>query len=154
MTVLEEAGKRKLLKIVTKTMKKIQLIKDHKTGIESSNCEISIDEWKHLLTNGTITYEQIDVLQKFYQEQGHKSTCKNMSIKYGETPNYYNAKITTIGKYVQRELDRFHVIQNDKERFWPILMDGRIVKDKRYGSFEWIVKPELCKALKDLYHLK
>ncbi len=110
-----------------------------------ADTEITVDEWIEILQNDKILQPYYkDVLLKIYKEPGHKSTCKNLSIKYGQHPQSYNAPITHFGKAVKKALNRFRVIGMDgKETYWSIVMTG-----KGTGmNFEWTIKPELVEAI-------
>jgi len=120
------------------------------TGVEHAKCGITKEEWKSMIIDGTITPDQINVLQKFYREIGHGSTCKQLSEKYGLHYNHYNAKVTIIGKKVQYKMNRFSVINKEKECYWPIPMDGKIMKDRQKGRYKWIIKSELIESLCEL----
>lgn len=114
-------------------------------GIYTVNTGISTDEWIKILKDEKLmrsTYKE--TLLKFYKEPEHKSTCKNLSDKYGRLPQSYTSIITHFGRAVQRKLNRFRIIGVDgKETFWSIIMLGKIVG----SNFEWTIKPELVEAI-------
>jgi len=105
------------------------------------NMDISVNEWKETLLDAslmTISYK--DALVKFYNEQGHKSTCKSLGEKYNVSPQTFNATIRNFAKAVQKNLNRFEVIGTDEEpTYWIIPMTGKKVGE----HFEWTMRPEL-----------
>lgn len=114
-------------------------------GIYTVDTGISVAEWIKILKDEKLMRKNYkDTLLKFYNEPGHRSTCKNLGDKYNKNPQSYNSYITHFGRSVQKKLNRFKVIHNDgKEAYWPIIMNG-----KRKGDyFEWTIKPELVEAI-------
>ena len=114
------------------------------------DCEINItkEEWKRLLQDITVTKPSYkDILMKIYNEPEHKSTCKNISVKYGLYPNTINVAITSLAKAVHKKLNRFDILDlNGNITFWPIVMKGRYVG----RLFEWTIRPELLEAVEEL----
>ncbi len=119
-------------------------------GTFDCDCNISVEEWKMVLQNDRMRQQSktIEYLSLFYNEPEHKSTCKNLSSKYGTAPSSYNAVIKSFGQLTRRILDRFTAIGIDgEETYWIIPMIGRYVND---GYFEWQLRDELAQALKEL----
>lgn len=125
--------------------------------IDSQGCYhaetgISVNEWKRLLTDGTISETQIDALLCFYRDPTRSSTCSALAEKYDSHSNAFNVAITRLGANVQQHLNRFKVLGTNKDGsstnqmvYWCIPMDG---KDTKQG-FLWWLKPELAEALTD-----
>lgn len=130
-------------------MEKIQVIEDPK-GTFSSNVGISVEEWKDILSNPSITTSNYkDALMAFYNEPDHKSTCKTLSLKhYGNTKGTQkiNSWITHFGKAVVKYLNRFQIIDSTgQERYWHVTMClGRTTED---GLFETTLRPEIVQAI-------
>ena len=119
-----------------------------KNGEYQCNIDISVKEWKEILSDETLLSENYkDVLIKFYSEPEHKSTCKNLGEKYNVSPQSFNSLITNFAKAVQKKLNRFKLIGTDgKLTYWVIPMFG-----KKVGQyFEWRVRPELVQAMEEL----
>lgn len=106
---------------------------------------ISMEEWIEILQNEKLTTGNYkETLLRFYNEPGHKSTCKALGEKYGKDPQSFNRTITSFAEAVQKNLNRFKVIGTEnQEVFWAIPMLGR----RLGGLFEWIVRPELAEAI-------
>ncbi len=113
--------------------------------------DVSVEEWKKVLQDERDgnSVKQLKYLQLIYAEPEHKSTCKNLSEKYGENPQSYNSVITNFGRYVQKRLNRFKVVGTEGENtYWIIPMTGKHVDNNKY--FEWQLRPELVQAMEEL----
>lgn len=117
-------------------------------GKYQCDIDVTVEEWKLILHDRTIMNQNnVDVLLKFYAEPEHKSTCKELGLKYNKSPQSFNGTITNFAKAAQRKLNRFEVIGTDGESsFWIIAMTGKY-KDKH---FEWTMRPELVKAIEEI----
>lgn len=120
-------------------------------GIRYADTGISSNEWLQMLTDGTISQRQIDVLLCFYRQPAHQGICNVLAKKYGGNANHFSAPIWQLGKVVQRNLDRFEIkgVDNkgnniDSTVYWCVPMTGMSSKQ----GFVWKVKPELCEALR------
>lgn len=114
------------------------------------NIGITKEIWFNLLIDSE-AQPYIDAILCFLRETEHKSSCKQLAIKYEKTASHFNGKITNFSKWVQKKLNRFHV-QNieGKETYWSITMQ------KGWHSkqgFQWLLRDELTQALQ-LYLMK
>lgn len=114
-------------------------------GEYQCDIDVTVEEWKEILQDKTMMNRNyVDVLLKFHSEPGHKSTCKELGIKYNKSPQSFNGTITNFAKATQKKLNRFEVIGADGDKsFWIIPMTGKY-KGKH---FEWTIRPELAKAI-------
>ena len=110
--------------------------------------DITVEEWKTILTDKKLmSPTRKNILAYIYTEPGHKSTCKALSEKYGESPQHFNSNIMHFAKKVQKRLNRFEVFGTDgKLTYWIIPMQGKFTG--KY--FEWTLRPELTQAMKEL----
>lgn len=117
-------------------------------GEYQCDIDVTVDEWKSILQDKTIMNKNyVDVLLKFYSEPEHKSTCKELGIKYDKSPQSFNGTITNFAKAVQKKLNRFEVIGADGDNsFWIIPMTGKYKRE----HFEWTMRPELVKAIEEI----
>ena len=61
---------------------------------------ISAEDWRALFEDESIFNTQSwEVLYRFL-DYGGMATCKQLSVKYGETPNFYNIGTTTLAKRI------------------------------------------------------
>lgn len=52
--------------------------------------DLSVDEWVELLKDRSVfTISSLQIVKRL-KDYGGQATCKQLSIKYGETPNFYN----------------------------------------------------------------
>ena len=110
--------------------------------------DITVDEWKKVLQDKSITNNYKLWLARFYQEDKHKATCKYMGDKYKCHPNAANATIKNFAEITQKILNRFEVQGTDgKPTYWVIPMKKGIeIKD----LFEWTMRDELVQAMEEL----
>lgn len=118
---------------------------------ESYVCDIDIsaEEWTELLRDETLLKNNYkDALIKFYNEPDHKSTCKALAEKYDVPDESLNRRITAFAQAVQKRLSRFEVIgESNEPTYWIIPMTGKYVG----VNFEWTLRPELAKAIKECF---
>lgn len=106
---------------------------------------ITSDEWYDLLCdNGANQY--LNTLMCFLREPDNTGSCSNVALKYGNTAQHYNAKITAFSKWIEKKLNRFQVAGTDgSDTYWCIAMQkGWETKN----GFVWQLRPELIKALR------
>lgn len=133
-------------------MEQIKVIAGPK-GTYSCNIGVSTAEWQEILVNSEVTTTNYKyALMAFYNEPGHKSTCKRLSLKhYGNAKDAqkFNSWITNFGKAVVKHLNRFRIIDTDgTEKFWHVSMcSGRNTED---GLFETTLRPEIVSAIEAL----
>lgn len=77
------------------------------------------------------------------------ATCKQLSVKYGETPNFYNTGVTTLAKRMTG-CDISVKEKNGNKRYWTILFVGRNANSDEDGVFVWKLRDELKEALEDV----
>lgn len=110
--------------------------------------DITVEEWKKVLQDKSISNNHKLWLTRFYQENEHKATCKYMGEKYKCHPNVANASIKNFAEITQKILSRFEVVGTDgSPTYWIIPMkQGRVIND----LFEWTLRDELVQALEEL----
>lgn len=110
---------------------------------------IPADDWRELFDDESIFNTQSwEVLYRFL-DYGGMATCKQLSVKYGETPNFYNTGVTTLAKRMTG-CDISVKEKNGNKRYWTILFVGRNVKSDEDGVFVWKLRDELKEALEDV----
>lgn len=110
---------------------------------------ISADDWRELFDDESIFNTQSwEVLYRFL-DYGGMATCKQLSVKYGETPNFYNTGVTTLAKRMTG-CDISVKEKNGNKRYWTILFVGRNVNSDEDGVFVWKLRDELKEALEDV----
>ena len=106
---------------------------------------ISTQQWSDLLQHPQAT-AYLETLIIFLREPQHASSCSELAAKYGHTPQHFNNQIISFSQWVQKEINRFQIIDTDgSQRFWPITMEKGWNKHK---LFIWQLRKELVAALR------
>lgn len=110
---------------------------------------ISADDWRALFEDENIfNMQSWEVMYRFL-DYGGMATCKQLSVKYGETPNFYNTGATTLAKRIAEKTgcDISVKEKNGNKRYWTILFVGRNTNPDEEGVFVWKLRDELKAAL-------
>ena len=110
--------------------------------------EIGVDDWVKLLGDDTVfTSSSLEIMKRM-RDYGGQATCKQLSVKYGESVNFYITGSATLAKRVA-EKTGCPIMSRDTEnsRWWPILYLGKNAKKDEEGSFVWKLRKELSDAL-------
>lgn len=109
---------------------------------------ISVDEWVELLNDPDVfTTGSLEIMKRM-KDYGGQATCTQLSIKYGETKNFYNSGSSALARRIA-EKTGCPVMDRDEEnsRWWPILYIGRNAGKDDSGSYTWKLRDELSAAL-------
>ncbi len=109
---------------------------------------LTVDDWTALIQDSSVfTLNSLQIVRRL-QDYGGQATCKQLSIKYGENPNFYSAGSTALARRVVDKTD-CPVLQVDTEnsKWWPVLYTGKHVDDSVEGVYMWRLRPELLEAL-------
>lgn len=114
------------------------------------NIKISKKDWEEMLRNNKVfNNSNIELLKVIYNCDNHASTCKNLEIINGVSPQTYNKQVVELAKRILTHIGKKPDIRsNGKERFWNVIFWGRRTEN---GLFEWKIKPKLAEALIDIY---
>lgn len=110
--------------------------------------EISVNKWVDLLNSPEVfTPSSLEIMKRI-KDYGGAATCKQLSLKYGESVNFYNAGSSALAKRVA-QVTGCNTLSNDNEnsKWWPILYYGRYADNDSEGIFVWKLRDELSKAL-------
>ena len=110
---------------------------------------ISADDWRELFDDESIFNTQSWEVMYRFLDYGGMATCKQLSVKYGETPNFYNTGVTTLAKRMTG-CDISVKEKNGNKRYWTILFVGRNVNSAEDGVFILKLRDELKEALEDV----
>jgi 5-methylcytosine-specific restriction protein B len=118
---------------------------------------LSVDEWEALLNDSEVFTESSLEIMKRILDYGGKATCTQLSIKYGESKNFYNAGSSALARRIVQKTG-CPVMPRDKKnsRWWPVLYVGKYAKKDEDGTYTWKLRYELAEALKrvDLTQVK
>ncbi|GLC31122.1 AAA family ATPase [Clostridium omnivorum] len=109
---------------------------------------ITTEEWISLLMDETVfTTNSLEIMKRI-KDYGGMATCTQLSIKYGETANFYNAGSSSLARRVA-EVTRCPVMTKDTDNseWWPILYIGRHADKSTECGYIWKLRDELNEAL-------
>lgn len=112
------------------------------------NPDITVEEWVDMLKDSSVfTLNTLQIMKRM-KDYGGQATCTQLSIKYGESKNFYNAGSSALARRVA-EKTGCDVMTGDNEnsKWWPILYMGKDAGANESGSYIWRLRSELAKAL-------
>ena len=130
----------------------MQIIKEQKSGeYYSSAVDISKDEWLEILKDESVSEKYKEAVICFYYMPDYKGSCVAVGNQLGKNAYSLVATIMNFGKYVQKRLARFQVVNEDgNNTYWPIPMkQGKYLSNNEEGAFEWTLRPELADAIRE-----
>ncbi|MBR3058948.1 MAG: EVE domain-containing protein [Clostridiales bacterium] len=109
---------------------------------------LSVEDWIDLLQNKEVfSVSSLEIVKRF-KDFGGEATCKQIAMKYGKDPGFYNIGSTKLAKRVIRYTSCPTPEESDgKECFWPVLYTGRLARKDEEGAFVWKLRDEISKAL-------
>lgn len=112
---------------------------------------ISTEEWIALLNDAEVFIPSSLEIMKRILDYGGKATCTQLSVKYGETKNFYNSGSVALARRVA-ERTGCPVMQRDTgdPRWWAILYVGKDAGKDEEGSYIWKLRDELESALRQV----
>ena len=115
------------------------------------NPGLSVDNWMALLQDESVFNASSLRIMKCFLEFGGAATCKQLSKKYGENANFYNAGSQALAKKIADKTKCTVITREDgKIMWWPILYVGRQVESEEEGVYVWKLRDELEQALKEI----
>lgn len=115
------------------------------------NPGLSVDNWMALLQDESVFNASSLRIMKCFLEFGGAATCKQLSKKYGENANFYNAGSQALAKKIADKTKCTVItIEDGKIMWWPILYVGRQVESEEEGVYVWKLRDELEQALKEI----
>lgn len=130
----------------------MQIVKEQKIGdCYVSDVDISKDEWLEILKDETVSEKYKEAVICYYYMPDYKGACVAVGNRLGKNAYSLVATIMNFGKYVQKRLARFQVIDEDgNNTYWPIPMkQGKALSNKEEGNFEWTLRDELVEAIRE-----
>ncbi len=109
---------------------------------------LSVEDWVDLLGDEEVfTTGSLEIMNRM-KDYGGMATCTQLSVKYGETKNFYNSGSVALARRIAEKtgcpvMER----DNDSSRWWPILYMGRNASKDEEGSYVWKLRDELTAAL-------
>ena len=124
---------------------------DYWPSLAEYDPEINTEQWLGLLADRTVcTVENLQIL-KAIQQAGGEATCKQLSLRLGDTSAHYNGSMVQLARRVQ-EKTGCPLVQNENndQKWWPILFVGRTALQDQPGTYSWKLRDELADALQRL----
>lgn len=99
------------------------------------NPNISVDEWLALLADETVFTKNSLEIMKRMKDYGGMANCTQLSIKYGETSNFYNVGSSSLAKRIA-DVTKCPLMTTDTDnsKWWPILYVGRYADIENRGQ--------------------
>lgn len=110
--------------------------------------ELTVEDWVKLLSDEEVfTIGSLEIMKRV-KDYGGQATCKQLSVKYGESVNFYNGGSSALARRVA-EKTGCPIMERETEnsRWWPILYIGRNAGKDEDGSYVWKLRDELAQAL-------
>lgn len=109
---------------------------------------LTVADWVALLNDKKVFTKKSLAVMRRIKDYGGQATCKQLSIKYGETPWFYNGVSIGLAKKVAAKTG-CPVPRRDIEdsRWWPVLYIGKRGGKEAAGNFIWKLRDELAQAL-------
>lgn len=109
---------------------------------------ISVEEWVALLGDEEVfTTSSLEIMKRM-KDYGGQATCKQLSVKYGETPNFYNNGSQSLAKRIAEKTGCPVMIRDtDNSKWWPILYVGKEADKNAEGVYIWKLRDELSEAI-------
>ena len=112
---------------------------------------LSVDNWIALLQDASVFNASSLRIIKGFLEFGGVATCKQLSKKYGENANFYNAGSQALAKRIADKTQCTVMTREDgKVMWWPILYVGRQAESEEDGVYVWKLREELEQALREI----
>lgn len=111
---------------------------------------ITVQEWKCLLADEEVFNESSLEIMKRMLDYGGKATCTQLSVKYGESPNFYNAGSSALAKRITEKTGCPVWQQDSSTKWWPTLYVGKKAGTDEEGVYIWKLRNELTAALKEI----
>ncbi len=110
---------------------------------------ITVEEWIELLNDRSVFTTGSLQIMKRMKDYGGQATCTQLSVKYGESRNFYNSGSTSLAKRIAEATGCEVPLERDSDnvRWWPVLYVGKNAGKDDEGSFIWRLREELAEAL-------
>lgn len=109
---------------------------------------LSVEDWTALLEDSSVfTQSSLQIVARM-KDYGGQATCKQLSIRYGESPNFYNGGSSALAKRIAEKTDcPVMLTDTDNSKWWPILYMGKNADSSIEGNYIWRLRSELSEAL-------
>lgn len=110
----------------------------------------SKEQWLELLNNKKIIGPVWGGALAAFYEAGGAATCTQIALKYNKTAYGISGNCTQLAKRIHKETQcPLSIRENGKNRYWPILFQGKNAGSEVPGGYIWKLRPELYEALSE-----
>ena len=129
-------------------LKKINIQKEEEWFPKDYHPGITAEDWIDLLNDSSVFDRGSLEIMKRMKDYGGQATCKQLSIRYGETVQFYKNGSSSLARRVAKKTGCALISENDENsKWWPILYMGKDAGKDEDGSFIWRLRSELAEAL-------
>lgn len=121
----------------------------YRPSLEEYNHGISKDDWLELIKNEKIFGNSAKEVMHMFLKQNGECTCSKLADIYGRSWNYYNSICVNIAEKVYKETECGLFEGGENYKYWPILFQGKEIKEDGKKRFLWKLRPELLEALEE-----
>ena len=108
----------------------------------------TVSQWIELLQDREVFTDSSLQIMKRMKNYGGAATCKQLSVKYGESHNFYNAGSSSLAQRVAAKTGcPVRTRDTGNSHWWPILYLGRDATKDEQGAWVWKLRDELSQAL-------
>lgn len=109
---------------------------------------LSVEDWSRLLKDPAVFTPSALEIMKRMKAYGGMASCTQLSVKYGETKNFYNSGSVALARRVCESAGIAPDSRKDgSEQWWTVLYTGRNAGKEEEGSFVWKLRDDLSAAL-------
>lgn len=118
-------------------------------SLEEYDHGISKDDWLELINNENIFSQSAKMIMNMFLEQNGECTCAKLSEIYGSSSNYYNSVCVNVAEKVYKETKCELYEGAEDSKYWPILFQGKYIKEDGKKRCLWMLRAELRDALEE-----
>ena len=118
-------------------------IDDYDPGLTKEQYEAVFSDEK------SVRKDWLDTIYYLYK-MGGEGTCKQISVRYGNTFTHYNSNAITVSKKVCAATDcSLYIGEDGRERYWPVLFVGKDAVGSD-GAWIWKLRTPVKEAIKNM----
>lgn len=110
--------------------------------------ELGVDDWVELLNDRSIfTITSLQIMKRL-KDYGGAATCKQLSVKYGGNPSFYNGGSWSLARRIAKKTGCSVMTKGTGDsKWWPILYVGKKSDKSSEETYIWKLREELAEAL-------
>ena len=112
---------------------------------------ITAEQYKKLFTTESIVKKAwLESLYEMYKMPDQTASCKQLGNRYGYSPSHYISYFSSIGQNIQKETGISSPEDDKNAKCWPVLFQGKYLKDKSQGSYCYKMREPVKEAIEML----